>query len=97
MPGDRAHSVVLCWGMRLKEAKEAEAGGRLSEEDGNFLRLFSRCVRLLDKKKKRRVASVCAVVYVSCRTHGCADFVCLARTDGEWMVVVFVVCLTLAV
>lgn len=43
MPGDRAHSVVLCWGMRLKEAKEAEAAGRLSREDRNFLRLFSRC------------------------------------------------------
>lgn len=52
MPGDRAHSVVLCWGMRLKEAKEAEAGGRLSKEDGNFLRLFSRCglYQMIDRK-----------------------------------------------
>ncbi|CBN79393.1 conserved unknown protein [Ectocarpus siliculosus] len=46
MPGDRAHSVVLCWGMRLKEAMEADKAGRLSPEDSNFLRLFTRYISL---------------------------------------------------
>ena len=60
MPGDRAHSVVLCWGMRLKEAKEAEAAGRLSEEDGNFLRLFSRWVA--GRKGGGHTAESCALL-----------------------------------
>lgn len=46
MPGDRAHSVVLCWGMRLKEAEEAAMAGRLSREDSNFLHLFRRYIAL---------------------------------------------------
>ena len=42
IPGDKAHSVVFCWGMMLKEAEEAALAGRLSKEDSDFLKLFRR-------------------------------------------------------
>lgn len=47
MPGDKAHSMVLVWGLRLREAEQAAEAGTLSREDENFLRLFLRYILAL--------------------------------------------------
>ncbi|CAM9195732.1 unnamed protein product [Choristocarpus tenellus] len=46
IPGDKAYSLVLCWGMRLKEAQQALTAGDLPPDDAKFVRLFTRYIDL---------------------------------------------------